>query len=168
MTTKARQKEAARLATEVERAEYLSQQALFNVVDLDDKRRESRRMVTAGAFSFKYLPDRQPGTKARYIFLAERGADVPKPKRLSDLRTRKDFSSGPLKRDPVALMVKHYQTLAERTEGPVIVSLFDDFKVSPKVAKINCEVRGCLRAKSSALADRFEFHYVDPADWGSL
>jgi len=156
-----RARDAAKTQAKIDRAEHISRTALFNVVDLDEKRRESRRMVTAGAFSFRYLPDRQPGTKARYIFLAERGSEVPKPKRLSDLRSPKRETLAPWVK-VVDKIVKFYQIKAEtQKDGIITVSLFSEGK-SLRQAEINSRVRALLDS------GRFVFRYVDPADWGPL
>jgi hypothetical protein len=166
MTSKAKLQSMARDAAKL-RAEYEhpAKRALFHVVDHDTTGRECRRMLTAGADSFRHLPDRQPGTRSRYIYLAERGEDVPKPKPLRALRTAQSKTLDPW-RKVAERMIAFYQKQAENSEGFVWVSLFDESKSKRQVAAINAEVRGCLRSGSVKFADRFRFRYVDPADWG--
>lgn len=154
----------AKKQAEIDRAEHLATRALYHVVDHDRTGRECRRMVTAGADSFRHLPDRQPGTRSRYIYLAERGENVPKPRPLRTLRQGSKALLDPWRK--VADMIAFYQKQAENSAGFVWVSLFDESKSKQQVAAFNAEVRGRLQAGSAKFADRFRFRYVDPADWG--
>lgn len=159
------------------------QSDLFHVVDLDAERKEIRRFTVNQKTDPRMLwaqYGKPPEARARYIWNASRGPDVPKPKTLSQLLTmtprkrpvglRVDGRHPPRNLTPksadqglIADILDDIETRLEREKGPVIVHLFDPpppLREGGRRIDFNSEITAAC-----ARHDRVQVRYVDAADW---
>lgn len=165
-----------------------AQSDLFHVVDLDADRRELRRFTvdkTKSPGGLWPLYGKPAEARARYIWNASRGPEIPKPKTLRQLLTmtprkrpaglRVDGGHPPRKltdsqnsrfgsvRGLLSDAIDHIRHRLETETGPVIVHLFDPephIREDWRKVDVNRELRIAFIHQ-----DRVQFCYVDPADW---
>lgn len=149
-----------------------AQSDLFYLVDIDmDGKELFRTRLDCRTRDFrKAYTGKPPHARARYIWAASRGPDVPKPKPLSALRTRLHRSHPPRElthlnqnRSMLVDIVQHIESRLRTETGSIIVHLFHPeplIRGAGRLIHFNAELRSALSRHG-----RIEFRYVDPADW---